>query len=131
MEVRWQVQEVVIETKMMLVERERETTNYRAEYNRFNSRGRGRGKFDKSPTVQRPRVASRTPKKDSIRCFYCKEHGHIIRHCLWRLEDEETGGKGPSLNMLEDQYVSNDDSTLWDDSGYSNHTSYNVLTDQQ
>ena len=32
--------------------------------------------------------------------------------------------------MLEDQYVSNDDSTLWDDSGYSNHTSYNVLTDQ-
>ena len=37
MEVRKQVQEVVIETKMMLVERERETINYRAEYNRFNS----------------------------------------------------------------------------------------------
>ena len=32
--------------------------------------------------------------------------------------------------MLEDQYVSNDDSTLWDDSGYSDNTSYNVLADQ-
>ena len=40
------------------------------------------------------------------------------------------GGKGPSLNMLEDQYVSNDDSTLWDDSRYPDHTAYNVLTDQ-
>ena len=68
--------------------------------------------------------------KTVLDAFTGKEHGHIIRHCLWRLEDEEAGGKGPSLNMLEDQYVSNDDSTLWDDSGYSDHTSYNVLTDQ-
>ena len=32
--------------------------------------------------------------------------------------------------MLQDQYVSNDDCTLWDDSGYSDYPSYNMLTDQ-
>ena len=33
--------------------------------------------------------------------------------------------------MLEDQYVGNDDSTLWDDSGYLDYSSsYHMLTDQ-
>ena len=74
-------------------DKDRETTNYRAEYNRFHNRGRGRGRFNKSPTVRRPRIASQTPNKDNIRCFYCKEHRHIIRHCLPRLEEEESEEK--------------------------------------
>ena len=38
-----------------------------------NQRGRGRrrGRFDTSPNVRRPRVASKTVNKDKGRCFYC------------------------------------------------------------
>ena len=32
--------------------------------------------------------------------------------------------------MLEDQFVSNDDSPIWDDNGYADCTSYHMLTDQ-
>ena len=31
---------------------------------------------------------SRTVSRDSTRCFYCKEPGHISRLCLRRQEDE-------------------------------------------
>ena len=34
-------------------------------------RNRGRGRFDTSPNVRRPRVASKTIDKDKGRCFYC------------------------------------------------------------
>ena len=35
-----------------------------------NQRNRGRGKFNTSPNVRRPRVASKTVDKDKGRCFY-------------------------------------------------------------
>ena len=57
--------------------------------NRGNYTPRGRGRsYDKSPNVNRPRIASRTPNKDSGRCFYCKELGHFIRRCQKKAEDE-------------------------------------------
>ena len=39
----------------------------------FRGRGGGRGRFDKSPNVKRPRVASKTVDKDQMRCHYCNE----------------------------------------------------------
>ena len=39
------------------------------------------GRFDKSPNVSRPRVASRIVSRDATRCYYCKEPGHISRFC--------------------------------------------------
>ena len=50
---------------------------------RGNIRGKGRvrGRFDKSPNIRRPRVASKTIDKDKMRCHYCNEFGHFIREC--------------------------------------------------
>ena len=63
-----------------------ERNDYKPQQNsRFRSKprnhgpsGRGRGRFDKSPNVSRPRVAGRTPNKDDKRCFYCQEIGHFV-----------------------------------------------------
>ena len=49
--------------------------------------GRGRGRFDKSPNVSRPRVAGRTPNKDNKRCFYCQEIGHFVDRCYKKARD--------------------------------------------
>ena len=45
------------------------------------NKGRGRGRFDTSPNVRRPGVASLILDKDKGRCFYCNEFGHFIREC--------------------------------------------------
>ena len=55
-----------------------------------NQRNRGRGRFDTSPNVRRPRVASKTVDKDKGRCFYCNEFGHFIRQCPKKIEDEKS-----------------------------------------
>ena len=69
--------------------------------------------------MKRPRVASRSVSRDSLRCFYCKEPGHIAKFCLKRQEDENIL-KGGSANMManidsefDDAYETFDD--LYDD----------------
>ena len=49
--------------------------------------GRGRGRFDTSLNVRRPRVSSKTIDKDKGRCFYCNEFRHFIRECSKKIED--------------------------------------------
>ena len=44
-----------------------------------NGRFGGRGRFDNSPNVRHPRVASKTIDKDKGRCYYCKEIGHFCQ----------------------------------------------------
>ena len=39
------------------------------------------GKFDKSPNTKCPRVSGRPFNKDKIRCFRCKEFGHMQKDC--------------------------------------------------
>ena len=39
----------------------------------LQGKGRRRGRFDKSPNVRRPRVASKTVDKDKMRCHCCNE----------------------------------------------------------
>ena len=39
------------------------------------------GKFDKSPNTKCPRVLGKPFNKDRIRCFRCKEFGHIQKDC--------------------------------------------------
>ena len=56
-----------------------------------NQRGRGRGRFDTSPNVRRPRVASKPVNKDKGRCFYCNEFGHFAKECSKKIEDERNG----------------------------------------
>ena len=53
------------------------------------------------PNVNRPRVANQTVSRDSTRCFYCKEPGHIARLCLRRQEDEN---RLKRLNKYDGQY---------------------------
>ena len=48
-------------------------------------RGRGCSRFDKSPNIRRPTVASKTVDKDKMRCHYCNEFGHFIRECSKRI----------------------------------------------
>ena len=69
----------------------------------YTPRGRGRS-YDKSPTVNRPRIASRTPNKDSGRCFYCKELGHFIRRCHKKAEDERRQNYR-EMHEIEDQHA--------------------------
>ena len=42
---------------------------------------------------------SRTVSRDSTRCFYCKEPGHISRFCLRRQEDKDRLTRG-ATNMM-------------------------------
>ena len=48
----------------------------------------GRGRFDDSPNVRCPRVASKTVDKDKGRCYYCKEFAHFVNKCTKKIEDE-------------------------------------------
>ena len=50
---------------------------------------RGCGRFDKSPNIRWPRVASKTVDKDKMRCHYCNEFGHFIRECSKRSRDKK------------------------------------------
>ena len=71
---------------------------YNSDWNR-PSYGWGRGRFDKSPNVSRPRVASRTVSRDATRCYYCKEPGHMLIFCE-RWQDDEDRLKRRKTNMI-------------------------------
>ena len=80
-------------------------------------KGRGRGRFDTSPNVRRPRVASKTVNKDKGRCFYCNEFGHFIKECSKKTEDERSRrySRIDSDYQQEGQYSDYDDTGLFTD----------------
>ena len=82
-----------------------------------NQRGRGRGRYDKSPNIRRPRIASKTVDKDKGRCFYCNEYGHFIRECSKKKEDEKSRrySRMDSDYNQEGQYSDYDDTGLYTD----------------
>ena len=74
-------------------------------------KGRGRGRFDKSPNIRRPRVASKTVDKDKMRCHYCNEFEHFIRECSKKNRDENKTGhfNGMSMDYYEDALYTGED----------------------
>ena len=77
------------------------------------NRCRGRGRFDTSPNVRRPRVASKTIDKDKGRCFYCNEFGHFIRECPKKIEDE----KSRRFSRVDTEYNQDGQYSDYDDTG--------------
>ena len=71
----------------------------------MRGKGRGRGRFDKSPNVRRPRVTSKAVDKDKMRCHYCNEYGHFIRECSKKNRDENETGHFNGMSM---DYYEND-----------------------
>ena len=76
--------------------------------NFVNRRGtfRGRGRFQSfqnSPNVKRSRVAGKAVNKDDGRCHYCKEHGHFIRECRKRMQDEKRGSNLRTINEVDEK----------------------------
>ena len=53
------------------------------------------GKFDKSPNSKRPRVSGRPFNKDKIRCFRCKEFGHMQKDCPEQNRPQQEDTSGP------------------------------------
>ena len=77
----------------------------------------GRGRFDTSQNVRRPRVASKITDKDKGRCFYCNEFGHFIRECPRKIEDEKSrrfSGMDTEYNQ-DGQYSDYDDTGIYTD----------------
>ena len=76
-------------------------TNQRDNAGNFRNRGQGRGRggFDKSPNVRRPRVASKIVDKYKMRCHYCNEFGHFIRECSKKTRDEKKAGQFSGMSM--------------------------------
>ena len=62
-------------------------------------------RFNKSPNVRCPRVASKSVDKDKMRCHYCNEFGHFIRDCSKRNRDEEEARHFSGMNS---DYYEND-----------------------
>ena len=77
------------------------------------NRGRGRGRFDTSPNVRRPRVASKMIDKDKGRCFYCNEFRHFIRECPKKIEDE----KSRRFSRMDTDYNQDGQYSDYDDTG--------------
>ena len=77
------------------------------------NRGRDRGRFDTSPNIRRPRVASKTTDKDEGRCFYCNESGHFIRECPKKIEDE----KSRRFSRMDTEYNQDGQYSDYDDTG--------------
>ena len=77
----------------------------------LQGKGRGRSRFDKSPNVRCPRVASKTVDKDKMRCHYCNEFGHFIRECLKKNRDEKEARRfnGLSSDYYEDDLYTGED----------------------
>ena len=75
--------------------------------------GRGRGRFDTSPSVRRPRVVSKTIDKEKGRCFYCNEFGHFIRKCPKNIEDE----KSRRFSRMDTDYNKDGQYSDYDDTG--------------
>ena len=84
-----------------------------------NQRGRGRvrGRFDTSPNVRRPRVASKPVNKDKGRCFYCNEFGHFAKECSKKTEAERNGrySRMDTDYHQDGQYSDYDDTGLFTD----------------
>ena len=78
-----------------------------------NQRNRGRGRFDTSQNVRRPRVASKTVDKDKGRCFCCNEFGNFIRECLKKIEDE----KSRRFSRMDTDYPQDGQYSDYDDTG--------------
>ena len=78
-----------------------------------NQRNGGRGRFDTSPNVRRPRVASKTIDKDKGRCFYCNEFRHFIRECPKKIEDE----KSRRFSRMDTDYNQDGQYSDYDDTG--------------
>ena len=72
----------------------------------FRSSGRfgGRGRFDNSPNVQHPRVASKTVGKDKGRCYYCKEIRHFVNKCTKKVEDDRRQVRYNSMGQGTSQF---------------------------
>ena len=81
------------------------------------NRDRGRGRFDTSPSVRRPRVASKTMDKDKGRYFYCNEFGHFIRECPKKIEDEKSRrfSRMDTDSNKDGQYSDYDDTGIYTD----------------
>ena len=77
------------------------------------NRGRGRGRFDISPYVRRPRVARKTINKDKGRCFYCNEFGHFIRECPKMTKHE----KSRRFSRMDTDYYQDGQYSDYDDTG--------------
>ena len=78
-----------------------------------NQRGRGRGRFDTSPNVRRPRVASKPVNKDKGRCFYCNEFGHFAKECPKKIEDE----RNKRYSRMDTDYHQDGQYSDYDDTG--------------
>ena len=76
-------------------------------------RGSGRSRFDSSPNVRRPRVASKTVNKDKGRCFYCKEFGHFIKECSKKTEDK----RSRRYSRMDSDYQQEGQNSDYDDTG--------------
>ena len=81
----------------------------------MHGKGRGCSRFDKSPNVRHPRVASKAVDKDKMRCHYCSEFGHFIRECSKRNRDEEEARHFSGMNS---DYYENDEYTEMYDEDY-------------
>ena len=77
----------------------------------IKGKGRGRSRFDRSPNIRRPRVASKTVDKDKMRCHYCNEFGHFIRECSRKNRDENKTGhfNRMSMDYYEDDLYTGED----------------------
>ena len=82
--------------------RPRQNSRFRSKPRNQGPSGRGRGRFDKSPNVSRPRVAGRTPNKDDKRCFYCQEIGHFVDRCYKKARDRRAAAEKAELHILLD-----------------------------
>ena len=75
--------------------------------------------------MRHPRVASRTPDKDKLRCYYCKEFEQFIMNFLKRLKDEERAAKLHVMSPLTLQQETEDDHEdyyAYDDELLEQHT---------
>ena len=72
----------------------------------FRSSGRFgvRGRFDNSPDVRHPRVASKTVDKDKGRCYYCKEIGHFVNKSTKKVEDDRRQARYNSMGQATSQF---------------------------
>ena len=64
----------------------------------------GRGRFDNSPNVRCPRVASKTVDKDKDRCYYCKEIRHFVNKCTKKVEDDRRQVRYNSMGQRTSQF---------------------------
>ena len=96
--------------------------------------GKGRGRFDKSPNVPRPRVAKKTPNKDEERCHYCQEIGHWARECRRKAADKAKGNQSGRIQSMQDPPLDpslfpelDDSNPFLDDSGYEPDVGHNNM----